>query len=305
MQNVNIAALNVSLLRVLQALLEEKHVTRAAHRLNLSQSKVSRDLKKLREIFNDPLLARTQSGYILTAGAERITGNLNCVIDNIESMLTDKQFDPALCKQTIRIYAGPLEVQHFMPMLFKKLHQQAPNLRLEVLGESENPFDLLASGQIHFVMSGLMPDRGLDQFYMKPLSKGSQMVCLMRCSNPLAEQALTLERYLASNHGYTALTGKGTTFIDRSLQRLDRSRHVTAVLPSFEVAANFCEQSDLIVAMPEAIAQQLIQGRALTYKNLPEEIQLPEVEHRLYWHAHCHHDPACSWVRGLVETSVR
>lgn len=301
MQNVNIAALNVGLLRVLQALLEERHVTRAAQKLNLSQSKVSRDLKKLREIFNDPLLARTQSGYILTAGAERITSNLNCVIDNIESMLTDKQFEPASCQQTIRIYAGPLEVQLFMPALFKQLHQQAPNLRLEVLGESENPFDLLASGQIHFVMSGLTPDKGLDQFYMKFLSKSSQMVCLMRCSNPLAKEILTLDRYLASNHGYTALTGRGTTFIDQSLQRLDKSRNVAAVLPSFEVAANFCEQSDLIVTMPEVIAQQLIKGRTLTYQNLPKEIQLPEIEHRLYWHAHCHHDPACSWLRGLVE----
>ena len=73
------------------------------------------------------------------------------------------------------------------------------------------------------------------------------------------------------------------------------------MLPSFEVAASFCEKSDLIVAMPEVMAKLLSQGRELTYRALPKEISLPKVEHRLYWHTHSHHDPVCIWLRGLIE----
>ncbi len=299
MRNPNLRTLDLNLLIILQALLEVRHVTRASEKLNMSQPKVSRALQKLRDAFDDPLLVRTLDGYDLSARAERIQPELKQILQNLERMVAEEQFDPATSRDTVRIYAVDLEVIAFLPKLLARLREQAPNMTLDIRSEPRDHFDLLEAGEVHFSLSGKEPTNMLDQYRMMPLAS-SGLVCMMSANHPLADRPLVLEEYLDCYHGYVSITNEGPAMIDKFLKTMGRSRALSTRLPNFTSAAFFCEATDVIVALPEIIAPMLTQGRNLIVKPLPEEIVLKETEFRLYWHERHHQDPMCRWVRSQL-----
>lgn len=299
MQNQNLRTLDLNLLIILQTLLEVRHVTRASEQLNMSQPKVSRALQKLREVFGDPLLVRTLNGYDLSARARRMQPELDQILKNLNQLVSEEGFDPATSHDTVRFYAVDLEVIAFLPALMNRLRAQAPHMTLDIRSEPRDHFDLLAAGEVHFSLTGNQPNTMQDQFRGMPLAR-SGMVCLMSKDHPLANGPLQLDDYLACYHGYVTVTNQGPAIIDRFLHSIGHQRQLTTRLPSFTSAAHFCESTDILVAMPEIIAPMITRGRNLTYKPLPEEIVLEDVEFGLYWHERYHNDPMCRWVRSQL-----
>lgn len=304
MRNPNLRTMDLNLLIILQELLEVRHVTRASEKLNMSQPKVSRALQKLRDAFGDPLLVRTLDGYDLSARAERLLPELKLLLKSLERMVAEEDFDPLTSTDTVRIYAVDLEVIAFLPKLFAKLREHAPNMTLDIRSEPRDHFDLLEVGDVHFSLSGKTPAVMQDQYRMMPLAT-AQMVCMMSAQHPLANTELSLDAYLDCYHGYVSITNEGPAIIDRYLHTLNRTRQLTTRLPNFTSAAYFCETTDLIVALPQIIAPMVIQGRNLIYKSLPSEIDLEPTAFNLYWHERHHQDPMCRWVRSLFAAQTR
>lgn len=294
------ATLNWQLLTVLNMLFTVKHISRAAESLGVGQPKVSRDLKKLREIFDDPLLVNSPSGYALSARAERLQVPVKQILEMLEDLFCREVYDAASYQGVLNICGPVLETAIFMPDCFYKLKRQAPGLRLNIVSASaQKSFMFLGEGRVHFALSSVPPKVNQDQYYSK-LIAASPVVGLLRQTHPLAGKPLLLDEYLQVSHGTVTRAGEKYLQVDAVLAKMGLVRQVTVSVPGFDVAASFCESSDLIVLMPELIARHLIKGRALAFVPLPDEIKLPEVEFRLYWHSRYHQHPMCNWVRTCL-----
>ena len=296
MREMNLRSVDLNLLVVLEALLAECHVTQAAERLGMSQPAVSRALGRLRVVFQDPLLIRGSDGFVLTERAQQLKQPLADVLAGIQHLLMPMHFDPALSKAAIRIGCLDLEAAVYLNGLVPLLRQKAPGMHLDIDSHPDDFFGRLADGDLHLAISGLEPDAHLDQFHRRILDN-SHLECLMGQNNPLAAGEMTIERYLAANHGVVSITGKGPAIMDERLLALGLSRNVILRLSSFLNVPDACAQSDLVFALPARLGARLAREHPLVSRPLPAALQTERLPIYLYWHQRHHRDPAQQWVR--------
>ena len=299
MRDVNIRSLDLNLLVILDALLEERQVTAAAQRLEMSQPAVSRALSRLREMFSDPLLVRGDEGYDLSARARYLQPTLKTVLSGVKQMVAPMSFDPSSASETVRVGALDMEMALYMPDIMKRLRDQAPGMSLEILSKPADYFVSLAKGELHLALSGQEPDFATDQFHRAEIDR-THSLCVMGAQNPVAQHELTLERYLSAAHGFVSISGKGPAIVDMHLKQMGYQRRVAARLSSFFNIPEFCEHTDLIFAVPARLAERLCQSHKLVTRPLPPEIPQPIIQFYLYWHARFHQDPMHRWFRQLV-----
>ncbi|MCV6588880.1 MAG: LysR family transcriptional regulator [Marinobacterium sp.] len=302
---MNLRNVDLNTLVILDALLETRHVSQAATKLCMSQPAVSRQLKKLRELFNDPLLISTADGYILSDKALHMRQQLSSVLESLSDLLDNEAFHPNHARETLRIYGLEAESSAFLMLHLPRLQKDAPCMRFEILSQPGCPFKLLERGEVHLVISGLEPDHSTQQLYHHPLCH-TRFVCIMGQHNPLAQrQQLTLEEYLACNHGVVSITGTGASEIDRILAQTGLKRQVAFWLPNFSLAAGLCEQTNTILAVPLVVAE-FLQGRYNLHTcELPATILPPPFVIQLYWHQRHHQNAMCRWARQQIITAEK
>lgn len=305
MRKVNLISVDLNLLVILEALLEEQQVTKAAERLHMSQPAVSRALQRLRETFADPLLVRSREGHDLTARAQQLQEELKTTLQRISQMIEAPRFEPATATQTVR-FAGPdLEMALFVPNLLAAMHEQAPGMRVELDSQPADPFEMLARGEIHFAITGLLPETGMDQLH-RILLESTELAIIMRNDHPLAQVPMTLDTYLSARHGYIALTGKGPMTSDLRLKELGKKRNTVLRLTSFMAVADFCEKTDLLFMLPLKLIQHLAAGRNVMIREVPPELKRDRALNLyLYWHKRNHKDPMHMWVREQLLQGVK
>lgn len=303
MQKVNLKSIDLNLLVILQSLMETRHVSATAEKLNMSQPAVSRALQRIRHTFNDPILVRTNQGYDLSAKAILIDSQLSQLLQGIEQLVLPAEFVPAAATGVLKFYGVDVEILSYMPEFVNRLQQQAPKLQVEIRTEPRPHFELLEQGEVHFVLTGMKPTTNTDQLHSAPLGSTSH-ICAMREDHPLADKKLTLARYLSAPHGLVSLVGSGPGSMDRILESIGKKRHVALRLANFTQAAYFCEASDIIFTMPEVVAHRLASKHKLVLRKLPKEIVTKEIHFNLYWHERHHKDPMCMWAKELLIGSL-
>src|SRR5215831_4291506 len=132
MQNTHLTRFDLSLLQALYALLEERHVTRAARRCFLSQPAMSRALERLRGMFGDPLLVRGGGGYQRTVRGERLLHELESLIPRLEALVRGEAFDPRRSRGRIRLALTDHASAVLLPPLLERLRAEAPGIALDV-----------------------------------------------------------------------------------------------------------------------------------------------------------------------------
>jgi DNA-binding transcriptional LysR family regulator len=299
MRELNMRSIDLNLLVVLDALLEERQVTGAAKRLEMSQPAVSRALQRLRDLFDDPLLVRGEDGYDLSARARYLQPTLKTVLSGVNQMVAPMSFDPARATETVRIGCLDLEAALYLPGVMEQLRERAPGMGLEIQSKPGDYFVSLANGEMHLALSGQEPAFATDQFHRVQIDS-TYSLCVMGADNPLAQGELTLERYLQATHGFVSISGKGPAILDIHLRQLGYQRRVAARLASFFNVPDFCEHTDLLFALPARLAERLCQRHRLVARQLPKEIPQPVINFYLYWHARHHQDPMHRWIRNLI-----
>jgi DNA-binding transcriptional LysR family regulator len=299
MREVNLRSVDLNLLTVLQALIEERHVTRAAEKLHMSQSAVSRALQRLRVLFNDPLLVKSAEGYTLSSRANKLSTELSFVLQSVTSLIQEPEFDPSISKGVIRFAGIDLEPWIDMSKLVAQLLEEAPKLRIEVSSAQADYFELLSKGRADFVVSGF--DLEFDQENIHSCHLGSSgLIAVMGKNNPLSDQELTLDKYLNAKHGYVAITGKGSTFLDSYLQTIGLKREVVLKVSDFKSVAGYCEQSNILFMLPLQLIKSSLVDRDVVIKALPQELHKPDVEFCLFWHARFQNDPLHKWIKEKI-----
>ncbi|WP_194757188.1 LysR family transcriptional regulator [Aliidiomarina indica] len=299
----NLRKLDLNLLIVLDVLLQERHVSRTAEKLNMSQPAVSRALTKLREGFADPLLVRSGFGMVLTSRAEKLAAELKPVLRDLNQLVEPPEFDPKTDASLIRITGLDLEVGLYFPALIRYVRQHAPRMRFEVVRQQSDSFPMLERDEVHFSLSGLHPINAEHSLHRRLLAE-VPVVCLMWNEHPLAHKAFTVKEYAAAPHGLVSITGHGPGSMDDVLAKVGLSRSVAVRLAGFTSVADFLEGTDLIFTLPKPLAERIAVGRDLVIRELPELIQQRPVKFYLYWHERYHQDPRIKWLRERLVTLI-
>lgn len=293
----SLRSVDLNLLVVLHALLDERHVSRTALRLNMSQPAVSHALTRLRALFADPLLVRADGGLQLTARARELQPLLAEVIRLSGSLVGQGSFDPAQAERVFRLGMSDYGALVVLPDLVRRLRVEAPGIALHVNQFSRaETVDRVASGVLDLAL-GVYPGAPSDLVFL-PLFR-EDFVCLADADR--APRDLSLEGYLAAAHVSVSMQGEPDGEVEQALRAIGKTRKIALVLPHFGPALAMLPGTDLILTVARRTAE--ISGVAAPLATWPPPFPIPAFDYGLLMRATAQRDPALGWlVSAIIRT---
>ena len=297
---MELEALDLNLLRVLDAVLETRHVTRAARRLGLSQSAVSHALARLRATFDDPLLVRAPGGLVPTARAEALHGPLRQALLALDRALAPPEtFDARTSRRVFRFGAADYAQFVVLPALMSHLAREAPGVSLWTAAAAgfETVSAALANGELDLYIGVWNRQDAPPGLYERRLFD-ERFVCIVREDHPTVRDTLTLEQFVALQHAFIAPRGSRGGAVDDALARLGLERHIAVAIPHFLVMPHIIAQTDLVLTVAARVAHAF--ARTLPLRILAPPLDLARFEIRMVWHERSHLEPAHAWLRETM-----
>jgi DNA-binding transcriptional LysR family regulator len=295
---MNIAALNLNLLPVLDALLAERSVSRAGARLGLSQPAVSNALAQLREILGDPLLVRKGVGMAPTERALALAGPLRAALLALEQGLEPPAaFDPATAERHFTILTNDFVAFAMLPRLLARLQKEAPGVKLQVRAWQEHtvPPDL-ARGDADLVLGfnrGLPP--GHHQVYVFP----DRFVFVARKGHPLVKGKITLGTYAKLAHVVVSQVPNARGVVDDALAQRGLTRNVALRVSHFLLVPPIVAVTDYVAALSELVARPMSTHLPLQLLKMPIEAGGATVH--AVWHERTAASAAHAWLRRTIQ----
>lgn len=303
MHGMNLDAMDLNLLRVLDALLSERHVTRAARRLGLSQPATSHALSRLRSALGDPLFVRTPKGLAPTARAAELAGPLRSALAALEHVVAGgAAFDPKTARRTFHIATIDYGSFVTVPSLLEHVQREAPGIDLWVRAVREDPWEQLASGDAD-VLLGPMPLTPTRASVHAKKLYDERFVCMVRKGHPRARKGLDLETWASLSHVFVAPRGSPGGVVDQVLAEHGLSRRVALAVPHFLVAPHVVAGSDLVLTIGARVAAEFV--KILPVRVFEPPVPIPGFAVNLVWHERNHHDPAQRWLREVIASLYR
>jgi DNA-binding transcriptional LysR family regulator len=271
MREVDLAGVDLNLLKLLDALLRDRSVTRAGRRLGLSQPAASRALGRLRRLLADRLVVRTPQGLEPTPRAAALAEPVARLLEGARAIMAPAAFDPATARGKIVIGSVDYMTLLVMPPLVSRLSRLAPGLDLEIPALVGNHVELIARDAADLAL-GIYDE--LPAGFFRRLLYDEDLVCVVRQGHPVAGQGLTLERFVALSHLALVVTGRGEAPVDIALARLGLSRRVAMRLPHFLVAPMLVAGSDMVLSLPRRLARVAAAMVPLAVLELPLRLDL-------------------------------
>jgi DNA-binding transcriptional LysR family regulator len=309
---VKVNRIDLNLLVYLDALLRERNVTQAANQLNLSQPAMSNGLRRLRELFNDPLLVRTSEGMTPTERALELEPVVREVLSKIDQAVQPRgDFEAGTAQRVFRIMASDYAESTLFPSVLGKLRTLAPGLTLDIMTPSDVSFLDVERGKVDMVINRF--DSMPQSFHQIHLWDDS-FTCVLSPENPVLND-FTLENYLQANHVWVSKTGMGVGvgvdpsdvqrlgWVDAALNRLGKKRQIRVFTRHYQAAMTLAEQNDLIVTLPTRAAQLKLNNPRVVLREPPLEI--PPLELKMAWSPLLQHNPANKWLRKLIVDTAR
>ena len=290
-----LSSIDLNLLVVLEALLHERHVTRAAARVGLSQSATSHALTRLRELYGDPLLVRSGSKLELTPRAHALLPVIARGLAELHGTITGEQaFAPRASERTFRLGADDYSQAMLVPPLLSHLEREAPGVNLSFV-HGPNLLNQLGEGQLDLAL--VVGESVRSPLSCQPLFNEG-FACMVRKQHPNVKSKLSLSEYLGLRHIVVAPSGAPGSVVDSELEKRGKQRRVALRVSSFLVAPVLVSKSDLISTGPERLARRF--ATIYPIKLLPPPLPLPRFTLSMAWHARLENDPAHTWLRKAV-----
>ena len=306
--HVNIGRIDLNLLVYLDVLLRECNVTRAADQLGLSQPAMSNGLRRLRDLFEDPLLVRTSEGMTPTERALELQPVVRQLLATVDRAVQPRsEFEAATAKRVFRIMASDYAEATLLPRILLRLREAAPGVTLDIMTPSDVSFLDVEQGKV---------DMAINRFDALPQSFHSKVIwrdgfsCLMARDNPVLEN-YTLDAYLAAQHVWVSKTGMGIGvgvdpddvqrlgWVDEALAGIGETRQITMFTRHYQAAMLIAETTDLIVTLPSRAAQLKRNNPRVAIR--PPPFAIPEIDLTMAWSPLLHHNPAHRWMRQLTD----
>jgi DNA-binding transcriptional LysR family regulator len=289
---------DLNLLVTLDVLLAEGSVARAARRLRLSPSAMSRALARLRESTGDPLLVRAGRGLVPTPRAIELRTRVGQIVQDGEAVLRPAEsLDLKRLARTFTLRTSEGFVENFGADLVGRVGAEAPGVRLRFVQKPDKDSTPLRDGSVD-LETGVVEQSTGPEFHTRTLFR-DRFVGVVRAGHPLTKGKLTAARYAAGRHIRVSRRGSERGLIDEALKPLGLQRDVVTITDGFSGALALARGSDLIATVPERHTGTLRVGMHSFALPMPA----PEITVSLLWHPRLHADPAHRWLRGLVLVS--
>ncbi|HTO78826.1 MAG TPA: LysR family transcriptional regulator [Methylocystis sp.] len=297
---VSIRTFDLNLLLALKALVEEKSVSRAADKLCLSQPAMSHVLRRLRSQLDDPILVKTSSGMVPTERALALLDPTVTVLREIERIVEPPpRFDPATTRRRFVISTSDYVMFTLLPTLVGMMARLAPNIELHVRQPITGPPHVALEEENIDLAIGFDAIFGNAPHIRSDTLMRENLVCLTRrCNTGVPGDHVSLEQFLECKHILITWREGGTGLIDDCLAKLGMHRDISIVLPHFMTAPWILEKTDLLLCLPQRMAERFVQLAPL--KILPIPIELPRYELIMLWPPRQEKDQAHKWLRDLV-----
>jgi len=286
---------DLNLLITLDVLLAEGSVARAARRLRLSPSAMSRALARLRETTGDPLLVRAGRGLVPTPRAIELRERVSQLVQDSQAVL--RPVEKLNLQQLVRTFTLRTSegfVENFGPELIARIGQEAPGVRLCFMQKPDKDSTPLRDGTVD-LETGVIGKMTAPELRVQALFR-DRFVGAVRLGHPLGQREITPSRYTAGGHIHVSRLGLDNGPIDEALKSFGLERKVVTIVGGFSGALALARASDLIASVPERHTGNLRAGMF----SFPLPVPTPEITVSLLWHPRLEADPAHRWLRGLL-----
>jgi DNA-binding transcriptional LysR family regulator len=286
---------DLNLLVTLDVLLTEGNVARAAERLRLSPSAMSRSLARLRVTTGDPLLVRAGRGLVPTPRALELRERVARLVEDAEAVLRPaEKIDLRQLVRTFTLRTSDGFVENFGSALLARVAEQAPGVHLRFVPKPDKDSTPLRDGSVDLETGTVGRTTGPEVRTQALLR--DRLVGVVRLGHPLCRGRVTPARYAAGGHILVSRRGADRGPVDDALAPLGLERRIAVTVSGFATALALARDSDLVASVPELHTGQLRAGMH-TFA-LP--VAVPEITVSLLWHPRLHADPAHRWLRECV-----
>jgi DNA-binding transcriptional LysR family regulator len=298
----HLSRIDLNQLMALQAILEERHITRAADRASLSQPAMSRVLKRLRAALGDDLLVRSGVGYERTPRGERLLRELAVLLPHLNAAIGGNDFDPATSQQRFRVTSTDHAVAVIVSGVVQLCRQTAPNVCIEVTGWTQDSHLDVEMGRCDMALGvGSVPTipKGLkvEVLYQE------EYVCLISVDNKFRGKRFSLSEYLRRPHAIAVTADEQQMMIDRPLADLGKARNIVFQSPYFMPTALSIVGTDLIFTVPARLALEL--SRLTDFRQVLPPQEISGFSYKMIWHPRLDGDSGHLWLRDQIRVSVK
>jgi DNA-binding transcriptional LysR family regulator len=304
---MNIERIDLNLLVYLDVLLREQNVTNAASQLGLSQPALSNGLRRLRTLFDDPLLVRTSEGMIPTERALQLQPVIRDVLAQVDKAVQPQAaFNAATDEHFFRIMVSDYAESALFPHVLHRLREEAPGIVLDIMTPSDVSFLDVEQGKVDMAINRF---ESLPQSFHQKDIWSDGFSCLLSADHPILDN-FSLETYLTASHIWVSKTGMGVGvgmnphdvqhlgWVDEALKRLGKQRRITVFTRHYQAAMLLAEQNDLIVTLPSRAAELQKNNPLVVIKEPPFDI--PPILLQMAWSSLLQHNPAHQWMRRFI-----
>jgi DNA-binding transcriptional LysR family regulator len=286
---------DLNLLVTLDVLLAEGSVARAAQRLHLSPSAMSRALARLRETTGDPLLVRAGRSLVPTPRALELRERVARLVHDAEAVLRPTEvLDLKRLARTFTLRTSEGFVESFGPDLIARVGRDAPGIRLRFVHKPNKDSAPLREGAVD-LETGIVGTTTSPELRAQALFR-DRFIGVVRMGHALSEGEITPPRYATGRHIFVSRRGLERGPIDEALKPLGLEREIATIVGGFATALALARATDLIASVPERHTASLRAGM----HSFPLPVSLPEFTISLLWHPRLDADPAHRWLRGCV-----
>jgi DNA-binding transcriptional LysR family regulator len=289
---------DLNLLFALNALLSEGSVAKAAERLGLSESAMSRALARLRESTGDPLLVRAGRAMVLTPHALAQRDRVRELVQEAQAVLrpAGASMDPRTLQHVFTIRANDGFIEAFAHQLVARAKQEAPGVRLRFAPKPDKDVRPLREGLLDLDV-GVLGESG-PEVRVQALFR-DRFIGVVRQGHPLlAEPEITAERYAACDHVVTSRQGRTVGPVDDALAAMGLARNAAVVVPSFNTALSIAAATDLVALIPSSYFEHLREWGTL--RSFPLPMPTDPITVSQMWHPRLDRDPAHRWLRAVM-----
>jgi DNA-binding transcriptional LysR family regulator len=284
-----------NLLFTLDVLLSEGSVARAAQRLRLSPSAMSRALARLRATTGDPLLVRAGRGLVPTRRALELRERVSQLVQDGEAALRPVEtLNLGQLVRTFTLRTSEGFVENFGPDLIARVHAEAPGVRLRFVQKTNKDSVPLRDGIVD-LETGVVGKTTGPEVRAQSLFR-DRFVGVVRIGHALSQGEITPVRYATGKHVLVSRRGLDKGPIDDALKPLGLEREIVTIVGGFSTALALARDSDLIASVPERHTGKLRAGM----HSFPLPVSIPEIMVSLLWHPRADADPAHRWLRRCV-----
>lgn len=290
---------DLNLLVAFDVLVEERNVTRAAKRLNLTQSAMSAALRRLRDAFSDEILVQYGKKMIPTAAALSLAPEISAVVADLRGLISrGLSFDPAQSQRTFRIVASDYMTTVLLGPIIGRLQKVAPGVRIEITLPRNDIHARLEDGDLDFIVA---PEPFLQGSHPRELLFEERHVVVGWSGNPIFQKPLTEEVYYGAGHVAVSVSRDGT-FIDNHLREFGDHRRIEIICAAFSQVAWMLPDTTRLALMHERLARVMAARLPLCIVDAP--VELPIMREMLQYHNARAADGGIIWFREQLRTAI-